>query len=390
MTDPDFGQTEGIAITAVDNTNGAWQYSLDAGATWVGIAPVGESQALLLASTALVRFVPNSNFSGLVSNGLTFRAWDGSAGTSGSLFDTTTNGGTTAFSTVEASSSILVNDAPVLIGANPLTTIAENPTSNPGTLVSTLIAGQASDVNGNPIGVAVTAVNNANGDWQYSVDGGADWTSFGSPSARTAVLLTADANTLVRFVPNSNFSGLVATGLTFQAWDQTSGTAGGTADATIKGGTTAFSVGSFSAAIRVDKSPTIAGAAAGQTTGDNASIQPFSGVTVGDTNAAGEMLTATVTIGTPANGQFTSASLTGWTVVTAGSVYQITGDAAQVTSAGCVGVRAHDSSSGRRQFRDHRLHDRRRQRHQCSGEQCYHDRDRHRDQRRPHAQRRQY
>ena len=38
------------------------------------------------------------------------------------------------------------NHAPVLNGANNLTTINENPSSNPGTPVTSLIAGQVTDV----------------------------------------------------------------------------------------------------------------------------------------------------------------------------------------------------------------------------------------------------
>ena len=56
-----------------------------------------------------MRFVPNVNWSGTVSNGLTFRAWDQTTGTAGGTADTTTNGGSTAFSTATASASITVN-----------------------------------------------------------------------------------------------------------------------------------------------------------------------------------------------------------------------------------------------------------------------------------------
>src|SRR5262249_31291681 len=60
--------------------------------------------------------------------------------------------------------------------------------------------------------------------------GGSTWTAFGSPSVSAALLLAADANTYVRFVPNVNWNGTVTNGIVFRAWDQTSGTAGGTAD----------------------------------------------------------------------------------------------------------------------------------------------------------------
>ncbi|MGH8674316.1 MAG: DUF4347 domain-containing protein, partial [Burkholderiales bacterium] len=118
---------------------------------------------------------------------------------------------------------------PVLSGANNLTAIDEDPVSNPGTLVSALIAGKVTDPDAGALsGIAVTAVDNTNGTWQYSIDGGVVWNAFGSPGTTSARLLAADADNLVRFVPNANFNGTVTGGLTFRAWDQTSGTDGGT------------------------------------------------------------------------------------------------------------------------------------------------------------------
>ncbi|MBS0207955.1 MAG: DUF4347 domain-containing protein, partial [Planctomycetes bacterium] len=123
-----------------------------------------------------------------------------------------------------------VNDAPTLAGANNMTTINEDATSNSGTLVSALISGQATDPDSAVLGIAVTAVDNTNGTWQYTTNGGTTWTAFSSPSTSAALLLAADANTSVRFVPNANWNGTVTNGITFQAWDQTTGTAGGTVD----------------------------------------------------------------------------------------------------------------------------------------------------------------
>ena len=109
-----------------------------------------------------------------------------------------------------------------------------------------------------PIGIAVTGVDNTNGDWQYSLNNGATWTDFGAtggtdsfPSA--AVLLEANSNGIaspdnIRFVPNPDFHGTAA--FTFLGWDLTSGLSvygadGGTVDLTqpnATGGTTAFSL----------------------------------------------------------------------------------------------------------------------------------------------------
>ena len=145
-----------------------------------------------------------------------------------------------------------VNSAPTLAGANDLNAINEDQISNPGTSVSALILGQFTDPDPDVLeGIAVTAVDNTNGAWEYSTNGGSSWNLFGSPTAAAARLLAADANTYVRFVPNENWYGAVTGGLTFQAWDRTSGSAGSTADVTVNGGTTAFSTASAAVSITV-------------------------------------------------------------------------------------------------------------------------------------------
>src|SRR6185436_2695292 len=125
-------------------------------------------------------------------------------------------------------------------------------TTSAGDLVSALISGKITEVDAAPVaGIAVTAVDNTNGAWQYTTDGGSNWIAFGSPSAAAARLLASNANTRVRFVPNADWNGTV-TGITFRAWDQTSGTAGSTANVTSNGGITAFSSATATASITVN------------------------------------------------------------------------------------------------------------------------------------------
>ena len=143
------------------------------------------------------------------------------------------------------------------LGTNNLSPILMNDSSNAGTLVSALIAGQVFDHDGPPAGIAVVAVDNSHGTWQYSVDGGSQWAAIGAVALRSALLLAADANTLVRFVPAANWTGSVPAGLTFHAWDQTSGTAGSTADATSNGGSTAFSTAIAASGILVNNAPVV-------------------------------------------------------------------------------------------------------------------------------------
>ena len=253
ISDVDSGAVQGIAINALASGNGTWQYSTDGGGTWSAIGAVTDTSALLLRSGDFVRFVPDAM--NATSASFSFRAWDQTSGSAGSKVDSSANGASTAYSAVTDTASIsvsAVNDAPVLAGANNLASMNEDAASNAGTLVSALIAGQVSDVDSAALrGVAVTAVDNSNGAWQYSTDAGASWTAFGTPSATTARLLATDANSWVRFVPNANWNGSVTNGLSLRAWDQSSGTAGGTADASSNGGSTAFSSATFSSAITV-------------------------------------------------------------------------------------------------------------------------------------------
>ncbi|MDH3317501.1 MAG: DUF4347 domain-containing protein, partial [Gammaproteobacteria bacterium] len=130
--------------------------------------------------------------------------------------------------------TVAVNDAPVLTGANDLTAISEDPVSNPGTLVSDLISSQVSDADTGALsGIAVIGVDDTNGTWEYTTDGGSNWFAFGAVDTTSARLLSDDASTYVRFVPDPDWNGTVSNGLTFHAWDQTSGTAGSTTDLTV-------------------------------------------------------------------------------------------------------------------------------------------------------------
>ena len=125
------------------------------------------------------------------------------------------------------------NTAPILSGAHDLNAIDQNDFTNSGTLVSDLLTGNVTDPDtGALTGIAVTAVDNTNGTWEYSTNGGSSWTAFGVVDASSARLLAGDSNTFVRFVPSVDWSGTVTDGITFHAWDQTSGTAGDTVDLT--------------------------------------------------------------------------------------------------------------------------------------------------------------
>jgi Ca2+-binding RTX toxin-like protein len=105
----------GVAIIGNDNTNGVWQFSTNGGITWgdlgVGIGTSPKSATLLSAEpNNRVRFVPNMGFTGTVMSGLTYRAWDRSAGpVSGTMdVDASLGGGDSPFSAAINMASIRV------------------------------------------------------------------------------------------------------------------------------------------------------------------------------------------------------------------------------------------------------------------------------------------
>jgi len=124
ITDSDTGAVAGVAITAAD-TNGSWFYTIDGGTTWNPLGTVSGTNARLLSADANTRiyFQPTTaNYNGLISNAITFRAWDQMAGANGGIADTTINGGSTAFSTATDTAAITVtpvNDIPSFTATNP-------------------------------------------------------------------------------------------------------------------------------------------------------------------------------------------------------------------------------------------------------------------------------
>ncbi|MBD1824126.1 choice-of-anchor I family protein [Cyanobacteria bacterium FACHB-DQ100] len=131
------------------------------------------------------------------------------------------------------------NDAPVLnsIQVQNFAAIDEDPATNPGTRLSTILANSVVDQDAGALqGIAVIGTTGS-GSWQYSINSGTSWTDFGSVKDNSALLL--DANILMRFNPALDYNGTI--NLNFRAWDQTSGTAGNKVDTSLNGGSTAFS-----------------------------------------------------------------------------------------------------------------------------------------------------
>lgn len=246
VSDVDGFWFPGIAVTNVDNREGIWQYSTNAGETWTSFGAVSEEAALLLHASegTRIRFRPNADFFGRPPGGVTFRAWDAYPQDSGFLADTRENGGTTRFSAEFATMTILVigvNDAPTLDGSNDFDRIAQYDVENAGTLVADLIAGRAFDVDPDTeLGIAVLGLDESEGSWEFSRDGGQSWQPFGEVGERNARLLAGNDLNRVRFVPRGAFVGAIAEGFLFVAWDQSTGEDGGIGDPFGDDGATAY------------------------------------------------------------------------------------------------------------------------------------------------------
>ncbi|MDQ0027475.1 VCBS repeat-containing protein [Variovorax paradoxus] len=236
IADADAGQSSFITQLGIAGSNGYGNFTLAANGTWTYTADNSQSTIQQLAAGQSI------------SDSFTAASSDGTA----SQVVTVTIAGT--------------NDAPVLsAAATPaLQSVNEGagaPAGAVGTLVSSLVnltppSGDLDNVsdadNSAATGIALTGVNAANGSWWYSTDGGTNWAAVGAVSDASALLLAADANTRVYFQADSNFSGSVSDGITFRAWDQTSGTAGTTVSTVTNGGSSAFSSATDTATITVN------------------------------------------------------------------------------------------------------------------------------------------
>lgn len=90
-------------------------------------------------------------------------------------------------------------------------------------------------------GLALTGISADSGQWQYSEDSGENWFPLTDISEENALLLSADAYSYLRFLPDGNESEGDIASLFFRAWDGSRGKSGQRTDAGNSGGTTPFS-----------------------------------------------------------------------------------------------------------------------------------------------------
>jgi len=173
-----------------------------------------------------VRFVPAHDFTGTVT--ITYHGWSAGGASAGTM--TGVVPGNPRFSAATDFSMLVVvpaNDRPVLQHASPVLTPVSNTNTNPaGDLVSSFASALISDVDGpaKGIGIAITGqTGGTHGTWQYSLDGGLTWRNLGAVSATSARLLRGTDR--IRFLPKAGYVGTPT--LSFKAWDQSLGVAGG-------------------------------------------------------------------------------------------------------------------------------------------------------------------
>lgn len=127
FTDPDGNLLAGVAIAgeaANPATQGKWQYSTNGGTNWydVSASAVSTSNALLVSSTSLLRFLPVANYNGTPGALTVFAVDDSSAtvfssGSTRATFDTTADGATSKVSAAGVSLDTSVSAAPDIVSA---------------------------------------------------------------------------------------------------------------------------------------------------------------------------------------------------------------------------------------------------------------------------------
>ncbi len=139
------------------------------------------------------------------------------------------------------------NHAPVLDPTKRPSLAPINEGAIAGTTVDAILAtpGLYSDADDTSLkGIAIVGQDQANGAWEFSTNGGAQWTPLGVVGENLAILLSADGTgqNRVRFLPTDPLFAGTAT-FTFRGWDRTDGNPSGATgiNVSVNGGETAYS-----------------------------------------------------------------------------------------------------------------------------------------------------
>jgi hypothetical protein len=231
-TDADSNSLAGIAVSSNDansSTEGVWQYSLNNGVSWNAVGTVSTASALLLPTSARLRFVPVANFYGSPA-GLAIHAVDNSAGrtftsalsrqtlnvsSAGADYDST---GTTLGTTVNGVNDVfqIVNDQDYVV-------------SEGGTVVLSSSVLLITDVEASASQIVYTILSSgtvlSEGLLQKDTSGSGTWSNL----AATNTFTQADINSgRIRYVHGGG-EPAVAQSVAYTVTDQVAGAGGTTA-----------------------------------------------------------------------------------------------------------------------------------------------------------------
>ncbi len=221
-----------VGSTSYTTAQGVWQFK-DASGNWIDVPDSGllVGSALVVRADREIRFVPAADFHGTPGT-LKVRLADSSVAitesTSATDKKSLVTGPTSAWSNNDVTISASVtaqNDAPTILNATTAATlvgVGEDTLLPAGDTVSNLFSVKYEDITddkrsiaggGNSStafgGIAITnnAATASEGEWQYSINGGTNWTSVPTSglSDTAAILLPTDAK--LRFIPASDYNG---------------------------------------------------------------------------------------------------------------------------------------------------------------------------------------
>jgi hypothetical protein len=151
--------------------------------------------------------------------------------------------------------------APVLgVMASPsLESVAEGAADPDGmTIAAIVVDGSITDPDGTALeAIAITSLNTSLGTWQYRLEGSSTWLTIhtslvNSETNELALLLGPTAQ--LRLRPFADLNGSLSDGITFRAWDMSSGSQGQYLIISGTGGSTAFSSERDTVGVSVSKS----------------------------------------------------------------------------------------------------------------------------------------
>lgn len=243
------GEFLGIAI--VDHLEGAgiWEYEVDSWEGFKRLPPISHENALLLDPNAQLRFVPALGVNGNLDSALTIRAWDGSAGDSGDLADTSEAGGASAFSEELLDVEFVVTPDPVR--RSPVLVPERSETITISRWFDSIFGHQIRDlismlgegvVNGSDdvLGIAVVGSSQNRGKWEYAIEATDGFQSVPTTSEAKGFLLAPTSR--LRFVPDDETNGDLSNALSIRLWDGSNGMPGDFVDTSPTQGVSAFSV----------------------------------------------------------------------------------------------------------------------------------------------------